>query len=351
MILAKLQFKNFRNSLLLLNFLNSISLKILWLKFQLLENRWVYLTKAWRQLQVIIVMTLFALPLQALHFTIQSGSDVVGKLQFYTPDKATNFNAIAQRFDMGYYELVEANPSLNPNDVPAHRVVIIPSQYILPPLSYRHGIVVNLAQLRLFYFDGSRQVDCYPVGIGRVGWETPLGRFHIMQKMKNPVWIAPDSIIKARAKDGVKIPKVVQSGPDNPLGHYALRLSRPTYLLHGNNDPTGVGRRVSSGCLRLYNRDIQHLFSQVKVKTPVTIMDQPYLLGVRKQQFYVETHLPLAEQLVDSSKKKLVEEVLQTFKKNHPALVVKINTVLLQKVVNWHLGIPIDTGKLLHVHF
>ena len=226
-----------------------------------------------------------------------AGNDIVGHVQMTVVKKGDDFSAIARRFDVGYYQMVEANPGVDSDHPPVGTLLLVPTKYILPPV--REGIVVNVAELRLYYFPkGQSVVMTFPLGIGRQDWETPLGVLSIVQKIKNPTWYVPDSIRTDRAKDGVQLPKFVKPGPDNPLGDYAMRLSKWTYLIHGTNDPSGVGRRSSSGCLRLYPEDIEQLFSLVNVGVPVRIIDLPFKAGWQKNKLYLEAHLPLQEMQV-----------------------------------------------------
>ncbi|MGB6977279.1 MAG: L,D-transpeptidase family protein [Gammaproteobacteria bacterium] len=273
------------------------------------------------------------------------GDDIIGKIQTAVVQKGDNFAMVAQRYDVSYYGLVESNPSVDPDNPPLGTVLVIPSQYILPAVP-RHGIVVNVAELRLYYFpSGESVVYTYPVGIGREDWETPLGQLKIVQKIPNPTWYVPESIRKSRAADGVDLPKFVPPGPDNPLGDFALRLSKWTYLIHGTNDPTGVGRRSSSGCIRLYPNDIIQLFNMAKVDLGVQIINVPYKAGWQDHQLYLEAHLPLEEQLaimngkVDSIVKNSVNHVV----KHLPAT---IDWDKANRLAEQHMGIPEVIGQV-----
>lgn len=241
-------------------------------------------------------LTLTAIGAQALTFKLPSdGGDVIGqtqKVRVYGNDSLTD---IARKYDIGYYELLEANPKLNPAYIMNGTPVIIPTQYVLPNAAHQ-GIVINLAELRLYYYPkGSNTVVTEPIGIGRQGWDTPTGSFKVIQKIKDPDWHPPASIKADMAQYGTVLPDVVPAGPDNPLGQYAMRLSLPSYLIHGTNDPTGVGRRVSSGCIRMYPEDIESLFAKVPNGTPVAIVNEPYKLGVEGKKLVMESHKPLAE--------------------------------------------------------
>lgn len=235
----------------------------------------------------------------ALTFPLPTtGNNVVGHIQWTRAKPGDTFCSIGRRFDIAYFQLIEANPSINPDQVPAGTIVVVPTRFILPPVP-RKGIVISLAELRLYYFPpDSHTVIIHPIGIGREGWCTPLGITKIIAKTVNPVWTVPESIKKDRANQGVILPNSVQPGPENPLGGYAMRLGiqKQTYLIHGTNDFTGVGRRSSSGCIRMLPEDIEALFPKVAVGTQVNIVNAPYKAGWYNNKLYLEAHVPLQEQ-------------------------------------------------------
>ena len=172
--------------------------------------------------------------------------------------------------------------------------MLLPLQFILPDAP-RKGIVLNLANMRLFYYPPKQPdaVFTYPIGIGREGWNTPLGQTTIVAKTVNPAWTVPESIRREHAEKGDPLPAVVPPGPDNPLGKYALRLGFSSYLIHGTNKPYGVGMQVSHGCVRLYPEDIEVLFKKTSVGTPVRIIHQPYMTAWDGDMLYLEAHEPL----------------------------------------------------------
>ncbi len=219
---------------------------------------------------------------------------VVGHNLIVISHKEDTLLDIARRFDIGYREIVDANPELDPWIPGGNKRVLVPNQFILPDAPHK-GVVINLAELRLYYYPkpqkGQRQqVITHPLGIGRQGWTTPLGKTQIIQKKKDPSWTPPASILAEHLEKGDPLPNVVPAGPDNPLGAYAMRLGIPGYLLHGTNRPFGVGMRVSHGCIRLFPEDIEHLFGIVSVNTPVEILYQPYKAALHKNKLYLEAH-------------------------------------------------------------
>lgn len=226
-----------------------------------------------------------------------ANSRLIGENQFWTVQEGDrNLQAIARRFDTAAMLILEANDTIAPVQPKPGTQVLIPSQMLLPDVP-REGILVNLAELRLYYFPpGVNQVQVYPLGIGQQGLETPEMTTRIGQKIPNPTW-TPTAGIRARSLEkGIKLPPVVPAGPNNPLGRYALRLAygNGEYLIHGTSAPDSVGLRVSSGCMRMNAADIQSLFNQVKSGTPVRIINQPVKFAVEPDgKRYVEVHRPL----------------------------------------------------------
>ncbi|AFJ46774.1 L,D-transpeptidase LdtE [Shimwellia blattae] len=226
------------------------------------------------------------------------GSRLIGHNQIYVvPDDKKNLEYIAEKFDTGVLLLLEANNTVDPFLPKAGSELTIPSQMLLPDTP-REGIVINLAELRLYYYPpGGKHVEVYPLGIGQLGRETPEMVTRIIQKIPNPTW-TPTANIRARsAAQGIKLPAVVPAGPNNPLGRYALRLEKGggEYLIHGTNARNSVGLRVSSGCMRMRAGDIKALFSQVAWGTRVQIVNEPVKYSVEPDgKRYIEVHQPLS---------------------------------------------------------
>ena len=222
-------------------------------------------------------------------YSYGEGNTVIGSVQTYTVKHRESLIEIARKFDIGYHEIVDANPGLDPF-VPGTGVsVSIPTSCILPDVAPLEGIVINLSEMRLFYFlkrAGVRQVMTFPIGVGKEGFNTPLGRFSIIEKTVSPAWHVPVSIQKEKPE----LPKVVPPGPENPLGSHAMRLSVGDVLIHGTNKPWGVGRKFSHGCIRLYPEDIPKLFQSVRVGTKVTIVRQPVKVGERDGRVFIEAN-------------------------------------------------------------
>jgi L,D-transpeptidase ErfK/SrfK len=238
-------------------------------------------------------------PIVSDRFEIGPDSDVVGEVQVIRAHYEDTFTDIARAYDLGYDELVDANPGVDPWLPGAGTRIVLPTQFILPDAP-REGIVLNIGAKRIFYYPKVAKgeapvVITHPVGIGREGWGTPIGSTTVVAKVTDPVWTVPASIRKEHADAGDPLPARVAAGPDNPLGAYALRLGFPSYLIHGTNKPSGIGMRVSHGCVQLFPEDIESLFSQVPVGTRVQIVNQPQLLGWDAGNLYLEVHPALED--------------------------------------------------------
>jgi L,D-transpeptidase ErfK/SrfK len=232
-------------------------------------------------------------PLATHRFELASDhDDVVGVVQLTTTSKEDTFSDIARRFDLGYEEMVRANPGIDPWVPGAGRVVTIPTRFVLPNAPHQ-GVVINIPAMRLYYFPphepGTPQVVfTHPIGIGRVGWRTPEGVTRVMRKQKDPLWRPTASIRKEHAEEGDPLPAIVAAGADNPLGRSAMYLGWPSYLIHGTNKPYGVGLRSSHGCIRLYNEDVDPLYEIIPVGTSVRVVNQPLVFGWHEDELFVQ---------------------------------------------------------------
>ncbi len=236
------------------------------------------------------LVIIFASPLMGEEvYSYGKDRTVIGSIQNYRVKEGESLIEIARDFDLGFNEIADANPSLDAFIPGTDASVTIPTLWALPDVEPQNGIVINLSEMRLYYFfeqGKSRVVKTHPIGIGDEGNDTPVGSFKVIQKTARPVWHPPESIRKERPE----LPRAVPPGPGNPLGTHALRLSQNTILIHGTNRPFGVGRKVSHGCIRLYPEDIPKLYSIVPNGTKVTIVRQPVKVGVRDKKVYIEIH-------------------------------------------------------------
>jgi L,D-transpeptidase ErfK/SrfK len=222
----------------------------------------------------------------------ETGTDVVGALSHTQSRYEDTLIDLGRLHNLGFEELRRANPQIDPWLPGEGSKILLPNAFVLPQ-SERRGIVINIAEYRIYYFyrvEGRAFVATAPASVGRMDWATPLGRTAITAKVRRPSWYPPASVRKEYAEDGWKLARIVPPGPDNPLGEYALRLGLPGYLIHGTNRPDGVGMRVTHGCIRLFPEDIEWLFPRVDVNTPVQIVNQPVKFGWQGDDLYLEVH-------------------------------------------------------------
>ncbi len=212
-------------------------------------------------------------------------SELIGIPTIYVTRESDTLLDVARAYDLGYVEVRAANPGIDPWLPGAGKVLTLPTQNVLPDAP-RRGIVINLAELRLYYFPARGDPITFPIGIGREGAETPVGRTRVAKKRIHPIWVPTAS----EHKDNPDLPASVGPGPDNPMGDYALYLGWGGYAIHGTNRPYSIGRRGSHGCIRLYPEDIEILFHAVAPGTPVTIIDQPAKVGWAAGELYLEVH-------------------------------------------------------------
>jgi L,D-transpeptidase ErfK/SrfK len=230
-----------------------------------------------------------------------TGTDaqMFGEMETITTFAEDTLPDLARRYSLGYEEIQRANPGVDVWLPGEGTPLLLPNQRLLPPGPHE-GIVVNLPEHRLYYYPKVKKgeapyVVTYPVSIGKMDWNTPLGKTRIVDKRKNPLWYPPESVRKEHAERGDPLPTVVKAGPDNPLGAYAMRLAITpgAYLIHGTNNPIAVGMAITHGCIRMYPEDIEALFPLVPVNTPVWLINQPVKVARVNGQVWLEVHPPV----------------------------------------------------------
>lgn len=277
---------------------------------------------------------------------------VVGTLQATIANEEDTLADIARRFNLGYDEVINANPGVDPWLPKGGTRIVLPTQFVLPDAPHE-GVVVNLAALRMYYFPkpakgAQRTVITVPIGIGMVGWATPEGTTKIVSKRKDPVWTPPESVRKEHAAEGDILPAKVPAGPDNPLGAFAMNLGWPSYLMHGTNKPAGVGMRASHGCIRLYPEDIATLFPQLAVGTKVTVVNQPLLYKVQDGKFYVQSfppHEEHPESKLAAKGQRFTKKVQDKMAQSAKAAGVDVDWALAEQVVNGSKGVAVPVSQ------
>lgn len=249
-----------------------------------------FLTEKIKKLLVVTALcgSFYVSPAQAAY-----EKNYIGEMDTYTAVYEDTLVHLARKHGLGFVELRAANPMLDPWIPGADAKVILPKKNLLPDVP-REGIVINLAEMRVYaYLNGDNAPYTYPIGIGREGLDTPMGKTKVTRKKDGPVWHPT----KRMRDEDPELPAAVPPGPDNPLGTHAVYLGWPTYLIHGTTRPYGIGRRVSSGCMRMYPEDIIKFFDQVPVGTAVNVIHQPLKLAWIDNELYLEAH-PNMEQAI-----------------------------------------------------
>ena len=292
-------------------------------------------------------------PVAMYEFTLNPGDDVVGSVQVVRAHDEDTLSDIARRFNVGYEEIVSANPGVDPWLPGAGTEVVIPTEFVLPDAK-RQGIVINLAAMRLFYFPKMKpgepqKVITHPIGIGRVGWRTPEGSTRVVSKKDAPTWTPTPSIRKEHAADGDPLPKVVPPGPDNPMGTHALMLGWPEYAIHGTDKPPSIGLRGTHGCLRMYPEDIVGIYDAVPVGTPVTVVNQPILVGWRGNTLVMQTYPVLEDDKRHQRTDQLISRARKAAQGRQRARAhVVVNQALVAEITHKPraIAVPISTGDL-----
>ena len=287
-------------------------------------------------------------PVATQRFEVAPDEDVIGVVQVVKTSKDDTLTDIARRFNVGYEEILRANPKVDPWLPGADRPIVVPTQFVIPNAP-RTGVVINIPAMRLFYFPPHKQgepqvVITHPIGVGKMGWSTPEGVTKIVRRQADPTWRVPVSVLKEHRENGEELDKVIGPGPDNPLGRYAFYLQWPSYLIHGTNKPAGVGLRSSHGCIRLYPEDIEQLFNTVPVGTQVRVVNQPFVFGWHDGQLYMQPYDVLEDDKRDwknGSRKQLSKTLTPSLQKQLKTHNEQVNWDLATALSQDPRGVPV----------
>ncbi|WP_024298833.1 L,D-transpeptidase family protein [Methylomicrobium lacus] len=279
-------------------------------------------------------------------FDLAPDQGMVGTLAAVDTREGDTLSDIARHYGLGFNDIAIANSAIRPWTPKPGSRALLPLEFILPDAPHK-DVVLNLANMRLFYYPKKEPgtLYTYPVGIGRQGWSSPMGVTNIVEKQANPVWHVPPSILREHAEKGDILPAAVRSGPDNPLGYFAMRLGFPSYLIHGTNKPYGIGMQISHGCIQLYPEDIETLFKKVSVGTKVRIVHQPYLAAWQQDALYIEAHEPLDKWAEGKGKSKLKKQFLKKLKTLAADKNADIDWEKVERVIARADGIPTPVLK------
>ncbi len=280
----------------------------------------------------------------AATYNIQPGSDVVGENQYTQAAQGEDLGDIGRRYDVGTYEMIEANPGVDFYSPYKAGKILVPTRKILPP-GPRKGLVINLAEMRIFYYhpDG-KQVSSYPIGIGQDGWDTPIGTNKIIRKRKDPIWVPPKSIRANYEDNGKELPAYVPAGPNNPLGNYALTTGFENIVIHGTPWPKGVGVRSSHGCIRMRNADVEQLYNMVPLNTSVRIIHQAVKVGKNGDDLYLEAHVPVDDMAYQETFS--IQQQLQEVMNRHNNDKVSVRWDVVDDLRSKNLGYPEPFGRV-----
>ncbi|HLV77392.1 MAG TPA: L,D-transpeptidase family protein [Marinobacter sp.] len=271
--------------------------------------------------------------------------DLAGQLDLFTTTYEDTFAGVGNDLALGYLELVKANPGVDPWLPGEGTRITLPRMYVLPDVP-RKGIVINLAEYRLYYFS-DQGVEVYPVGVGTEENPSPLTNAEVTMALESPAWYPPASVRAEYEAAGEHLPRMIPPGPENPLGTHALLLSEKGYLIHGTNKQFGVGMAVSHGCFRMYNEDISRFVYQVDKGTPVRVIREPVKIGVSGGEVWLEVHRP-REEYTEADRDELWRHTFATvesFVSAHPDVQVKRQFIEL--AVDQADGIPVMIGEKL----
>lgn len=268
----------------------------------------------------------------------QPGDTVIGDIQYTRVAEGETLLDIGERYGLGYADIRDANPDLDPWIPQVGARVVLPTRFILPSTRWQ-GIVINLAEYRLYHFLPERgEVHTYPVGIGVSNTPTPTGDMQITARIPSPTWYPPESILQLWKSQGKEVRRQIPAGPENPLGPFAINLSAKSYLIHGTNQKFGVGTRASAGCIRMNNWDIKQLVENTHIGVEVTITNEPVSLGVRGQQIFLKAHTPQDNNVTPMSLTDIVYQMNQ-LRQRHPGRLAETNWDVLNQVVTQRRGV------------
>lgn len=270
---------------------------------------------------------------------------LVGQVKYTTAGSNDTVVTVAKRYNLGFNALEQANPQLAITKAfPSDASLTLPTQHLLPNLT-RQGIIINLPEMRMYYFLTNGKVLTYPIGIGKIGKTIPITNASITRKTEHPTWMPPESIREFNLQQGVILPQVMPAGPDNPLGNHAIYMTIPTFLIHSTIFPESVGKRASFGCIRMYETDIKEFFPIVDKGVPVVILNAPAKLGWQQKKLYMEVHPPLEEHSsAPEATLPGMTHMINAMTKDHDVLVDWQSVAYLAKERD---GLPHDIGMKL----
>ncbi|WP_245555238.1 L,D-transpeptidase family protein [Hahella ganghwensis] len=298
-----------------------------------------------RRLSLLLAVSMsFVTIADAAEYPWQKGQSIIGEEKVLIAKREYTFVDLGEEYNFGFNELIQANPEVDAWLPVAGDKIVLPGKFLLPDTP-PEGIVINLPEYRLYYFSPEKKkVISYPIGIGTVDFPTPEMDTTVKMGLEKPTWYPPESVRKQRLKEyGEVLPASIPAGPDNPLGPFALLLDSNGYLIHGTNKGVGIGMRVSHGCIRLYNWDIEELVSITAKNTPVRIIKQPVKLAINGDQMWAEIHAEEGDSI--TQRKRYFINALTRL--NIPASRYDLDAEAIERMIRQNTGIPSVVGVMI----
>ncbi len=245
--------------------------------------------------------------------------------------------SIGARFGIDYKLVARQNNIRNPDRIYAGRTLHIRNTHIVPE-GMEDGILINIPQRMLFYFEPGYLMAVYPVGLGKPSWPTPTGNFKVYMKEENKAWKVPKSIQEEMRREARVVQEEVPPGPDNPLGKHWLGLTLWGYGIHGTIAPSSVYDFRSHGCIRLHPDDVAALYAMVERGVIGRIIYQPVLLAVDESgRIMLEVHLDIYEKDIDYAQ--TVREIAKAY-----GLIHDIDWPLVEEMIALQEGQAREVG-------
>lgn len=268
---------------------------------------------------------------------------VVGGEFTYAMQPGDSLARVGARFGVDPPVLARQNGLPITAVIPVGRVLRIDNRHIVPAIP-EDGILINVPQRLLFYFEAGNVVAWYPVGLGRTDWPTPRGSFFIATKEEQPVWDVPRSIQQEMRREGKKVETRVPPGPRNPLGSYWMGLTASSCGIHGTTAPTSVYRFQTHGCIRLHSDDVADLFPRVSIGTPVELIYRPVLLARSEDgSLWLESHPDVYREVADPLE--FLDREVATVHRTLAREVIRKSEGIATRISSGEPGDPPQVGK------
>ena len=291
-----------------------------------------------RSLSLKIVVLFFSLLLLP---AMSSASIIIGNDMVYTVRKGDTLELIGARTGVYWWQIAKDNNIDTKKRLQPGLELKINTRKIVP-ITIDNGIIINVPDRTLYSFRNSQLVLSFPVGMGLLtskttaSWKTPIGKFTVVAKKKDPTWYVPPSIQEEMALEGKEVITSVPPGPDNPLGRYAIKTTLPGIMIHETIKPRSVNQFRSHGCIRVLPENMEKFFEEVEPNTPGELLYVPVKAAVSdKGRVFLEVHRDFYSRI-----KNMKEEVKAQLDKT--GVSSKVDWQKVEKVLKERSGIAED---------